>query len=234
MFSLWMTFQEHPAGHRVEHDRRHPGRDEYHRGAHEWHLRQGVRPRKRMDIHMLWFDRSEVALVLGSFLWPVCVRACAENIHRHIGSCWAWEFQFQCHLLDAVTFVTCSWMPGMEEEKQKTDVHYRSLDGDGNFNWRFIFNFDYLPAEELCLVSKKVRPMWLPQSLQDCPLSLKLISKPVSVSRTLPPLHRPSVYIIYFYLIVICVVELHIVLSCSVCAHDTVKRPWVWVRHYIK
>ncbi|XP_059893638.1 myoferlin-like isoform X1 [Gadus macrocephalus] len=47
------------------------------------------------------------------------------------------------------------WMPGMEEEKQKTDVHYRSLDGDGNFNWRFIFNFDYLPAEQLCLVSKK-------------------------------------------------------------------------------
>ncbi|KAG7256565.1 hypothetical protein CRUP_015909 [Coryphaenoides rupestris] len=47
------------------------------------------------------------------------------------------------------------WMPGMEEDKQKTDVHYRSLDGDGNFNWRFIFNFDYLPAEELCLVSKK-------------------------------------------------------------------------------
>jgi len=48
-------------------------------------------------------------------------------------------------------------MPGMEEDKQKTDVHYRSLDGDGNFNWRFIFNFDYLPAEELCLVTKKVR-----------------------------------------------------------------------------
>ncbi|KAI1894356.1 hypothetical protein AGOR_G00114970 [Albula goreensis] len=47
------------------------------------------------------------------------------------------------------------WMPGMEEDKQKTDVHYRSLDGDGNFNWRFIFPFDYLPAEQLCLVSKK-------------------------------------------------------------------------------
>ncbi|XP_056221235.1 myoferlin-like isoform X2 [Seriola aureovittata] len=47
------------------------------------------------------------------------------------------------------------WMPGMEEDKQKTDVHYRSLDGDGNFNWRFIFDFDYLPAEQLCLVSKK-------------------------------------------------------------------------------
>lgn len=44
----------------------------------------------------------------------------------------------------------------MEEDKQKTDVHYRSLDGDGNFNWRFVFGFDYLPAEQLCLVSRKV------------------------------------------------------------------------------
>uniref|UniRef100_A0A669EY48 Myoferlin n=1 Tax=Oreochromis niloticus TaxID=8128 RepID=A0A669EY48_ORENI len=49
------------------------------------------------------------------------------------------------------------WMPGMEEDKQKTDVHYRSLDGDGNFNWRLVFGFDYLPAEQLCLVSKKER-----------------------------------------------------------------------------
>ncbi|CAI5654207.1 unnamed protein product [Oreochromis niloticus] len=47
------------------------------------------------------------------------------------------------------------WMPGMEDNKQKTDVHYRSLDGDGNFNWRFIFGFDYLPAEQLCVVSRK-------------------------------------------------------------------------------
>lgn len=48
-------------------------------------------------------------------------------------------------------------MPGMEEDKQKTDVHYRSLDGDGNFNWRFVFGFDYLPAEQMCMVSRKVR-----------------------------------------------------------------------------
>ncbi|XP_075791273.1 myoferlin isoform X1 [Pelodiscus sinensis] len=47
------------------------------------------------------------------------------------------------------------WMPGNEENKQKTDVHYRSLDGEGNFNWRFVFPFEYLPAEQLCLVSKK-------------------------------------------------------------------------------
>uniref|UniRef100_A0A672VDA8 Myoferlin n=1 Tax=Strigops habroptila TaxID=2489341 RepID=A0A672VDA8_STRHB len=47
------------------------------------------------------------------------------------------------------------WMPGNEENKQKTDVHYRSLDGEGNFNWRFVFPFDYLPAEQLCVISKK-------------------------------------------------------------------------------
>lgn len=58
-----------------------------------------------------------------------------------------------------IVLVSLSWMPGMEEDKQKTDVHYRSLDGDGNFNWRFVFDFDYLPAEQLCLVSKKVKPV---------------------------------------------------------------------------
>uniref|UniRef100_A0A7M4FG18 Myoferlin n=1 Tax=Crocodylus porosus TaxID=8502 RepID=A0A7M4FG18_CROPO len=47
------------------------------------------------------------------------------------------------------------WMPGNEENKQKTDVHYRSLDGEGNFNWRFVFPFDYFPAEQLCMISKK-------------------------------------------------------------------------------
>ncbi|XP_078269853.1 myoferlin-like [Rhinoraja longicauda] len=47
------------------------------------------------------------------------------------------------------------WIGGLEDEKQKTDVHYRSLGGEGNFNWRFIFPFEYLPAEQLCVVSKK-------------------------------------------------------------------------------
>lgn len=51
----------------------------------------------------------------------------------------------------------------MEDDKQKTDVHYRSLDGDGNFNWRFIFGFDYLPAEQLCVVSRKVSDLIEPQ-----------------------------------------------------------------------
>lgn len=40
-------------------------------------------------------------------------------------------------------------------ESQKTDVHYRSLNGEGNFNWRFLFNFDYLPAEKRIVYTQK-------------------------------------------------------------------------------
>ncbi|GLD68056.1 dysferlin isoform X3, partial [Lates japonicus] len=47
------------------------------------------------------------------------------------------------------------WLDGHEHNKQKTDVHYRSLGGEGNFNFRFLFPFNYLPAEQLCVVDKK-------------------------------------------------------------------------------
>uniref|UniRef100_A0A3Q3X9N3 C2 domain-containing protein n=1 Tax=Mola mola TaxID=94237 RepID=A0A3Q3X9N3_MOLML len=47
------------------------------------------------------------------------------------------------------------WLDGHEYNKQKTDVHYRSLGGEGNFNYRFLFPFHYLPAEQLCVVDKK-------------------------------------------------------------------------------
>ena len=33
--------------------------------------------------------------------------------------------------------------------------HFRSLTGEGNFNWRFIFPFDYLVAEEKIVISRK-------------------------------------------------------------------------------
>ncbi|XP_070540972.1 myoferlin-like isoform X9 [Ptychodera flava] len=46
------------------------------------------------------------------------------------------------------------WLMG-QEEKQETDVHYRSLDGEGNFNWRFVFPFDYIPPEQTMVVKKK-------------------------------------------------------------------------------
>ncbi|XP_036002553.1 dysferlin isoform X8 [Fundulus heteroclitus] len=47
------------------------------------------------------------------------------------------------------------WLDGHEHNKQKTDVHYRSLGGEGNFNYRFLFPFLYLPAEQLCVVDRK-------------------------------------------------------------------------------
>ncbi|KAK3589425.1 hypothetical protein CHS0354_020754 [Potamilus streckersoni] len=50
------------------------------------------------------------------------------------------------------------WMAGIDE-KQKTDIHYRSLNGEGNFNWRFVFPFQFLPAEN-CMVVKKKEKFW--------------------------------------------------------------------------
>ncbi|KAF2368428.1 C2 domain [Trinorchestia longiramus] len=46
------------------------------------------------------------------------------------------------------------WLRGTEDA-QCTDIHYRSLTGEGNFNWRFIFPFDYLVAEEKIVISRK-------------------------------------------------------------------------------
>ncbi|XP_065819920.1 otoferlin isoform X13 [Labrus bergylta] len=47
------------------------------------------------------------------------------------------------------------WLKGQQEDKQDTDVHYHSLTGEGNFNWRFVYPFDYLMAEEKIVISKK-------------------------------------------------------------------------------
>ncbi|XP_022646249.1 otoferlin-like isoform X4 [Varroa destructor] len=46
------------------------------------------------------------------------------------------------------------WLKG-PEDTQSTDIHYRSLTGEGNFNWRFVFPFEYLPAEEKIVISRK-------------------------------------------------------------------------------
>ena len=48
----------------------------------------------------------------------------------------------------------CRWLQGLDDT-QKTDVHYRSLDGEGNFNWRLVFPFEYLPQEKVMVVKKK-------------------------------------------------------------------------------
>jgi len=53
-----------------------------------------------------------------------------------------------------VTEILNRWLKG-PEDCQCTDIHYRSLTGEGNFNWRFIFPFDYLVAEEKIVISRK-------------------------------------------------------------------------------
>ncbi|XP_054030877.1 fer-1-like protein 5 [Dryobates pubescens] len=47
------------------------------------------------------------------------------------------------------------WLDGLEEQRQRTDIHYRSLRGDAAFNWRLVFSFHYLPAEQLCVLPRK-------------------------------------------------------------------------------
>ncbi|KAM6242732.1 fer-1-like protein 4 isoform 2-T2 [Spheniscus humboldti] len=48
-----------------------------------------------------------------------------------------------------------SWIKGLDHDKQETDVHFNSLTGEGNFNWRFIFHFNYLPTEKEITYKKK-------------------------------------------------------------------------------
>uniref|UniRef100_G1R8D5 Fer-1 like family member 5 n=1 Tax=Nomascus leucogenys TaxID=61853 RepID=G1R8D5_NOMLE len=47
------------------------------------------------------------------------------------------------------------WLYGLEKDMQKTDIHYHSLTGEADFNWRFIFTMDYLAAEHMCVQSQK-------------------------------------------------------------------------------
>uniref|UniRef100_A0A8C3K7Y9 C2 domain-containing protein n=1 Tax=Calidris pygmaea TaxID=425635 RepID=A0A8C3K7Y9_9CHAR len=48
-----------------------------------------------------------------------------------------------------------SWIKGLDHDKQETDVHFNSLTGEGNFNWRFIFRFNYLPTEKEITYKRK-------------------------------------------------------------------------------
>ncbi|XP_021072844.1 fer-1-like protein 6 [Mus pahari] len=47
------------------------------------------------------------------------------------------------------------WIKGLEDDRQETDVHYNSLTGEGNFNWRFLFPFQYLPAEKQMVITRR-------------------------------------------------------------------------------
>ncbi|GAB6020839.1 hypothetical protein CHUAL_003493 [Chamberlinius hualienensis] len=41
------------------------------------------------------------------------------------------------------------WLMGLESKSQKTDIHHRSFDGEGNFNWRLVFQFQFLHGENV-------------------------------------------------------------------------------------
>uniref|UniRef100_A0A7N8XFA5 Fer-1 like family member 6 n=1 Tax=Mastacembelus armatus TaxID=205130 RepID=A0A7N8XFA5_9TELE len=66
------------------------------------------------------------------------------------------------------------WMKGLEDDRQETDVHYNSLTGEGNFNWRFVFPFSYLPAEKTVVVQKRDSIFSLDKTEQKLPAILIL------------------------------------------------------------
>ncbi|XP_051998242.1 fer-1-like protein 6 isoform X2 [Xyrauchen texanus] len=64
------------------------------------------------------------------------------------------------------------WLKGLEDDGQETDVHYNSLTGEGNFNWRFVFPFNYLPAEKVLVVKKRENIYSLDKTEQKIPAVL--------------------------------------------------------------
>uniref|UniRef100_A0A671Z1B9 Fer-1 like family member 6 n=1 Tax=Sparus aurata TaxID=8175 RepID=A0A671Z1B9_SPAAU len=64
------------------------------------------------------------------------------------------------------------WLKGLEDDRQETDVHYNSLTGEGNFNWRFVFPFNYLPAEKV--LTKRESILSLDKTEQKLPAILIL------------------------------------------------------------
>uniref|UniRef100_A0A673NID6 Fer-1-like protein 6 n=1 Tax=Sinocyclocheilus rhinocerous TaxID=307959 RepID=A0A673NID6_9TELE len=64
------------------------------------------------------------------------------------------------------------WLKGLEDDSQETDVHYNSLTGEGNFNWRFVFPFNYLPAEKVVVVQKRESILSLDKTEQKIPAVL--------------------------------------------------------------
>ncbi|XP_050361136.1 otoferlin-like [Nymphalis io] len=65
------------------------------------------------------------------------------------------------------------WLKG-PEDCQSTDTHYRSLTGEGNFNWRFIYRFEYLEAEERILITRKESVFSWDESESKIPARLEL------------------------------------------------------------
>jgi otoferlin len=105
-----------------------------------------IAPRKpkSYELRIVVWNTDEVVLeddafFTGEKMSDIYVKGCAGKIF---------------FLISAIKFWFFSWLKG-PEDCQCTDIHYRSLTGEGNFNWRFIFPFDYLVAEEKIVISRK-------------------------------------------------------------------------------
>ncbi|XP_076634575.1 otoferlin [Colletes latitarsis] len=60
------------------------------------------------------------------------------------------------------------------DDYQKTDVHYNSLNGEGNFNWRFIFRVTYSKGERVMIVRRKVSVLDRSETEDKLPCKLHL------------------------------------------------------------
>lgn len=70
------------------------------------------------------------------------------------------------------------WLQG-KDDVQQTDVHYRSSQGEGFFNWRFLFEVKYFSAEALMVVIRKDEEYRVPPKLH-LQVSGYLLSKELS------------------------------------------------------
>ncbi|XP_064410289.1 otoferlin-like [Latimeria chalumnae] len=57
--------------------------------------------------------------------------------------------------LQSCDIYVTGWLQGKEDQRERTDVYYNSFTGEGKFNWRFVFRFDYLNAEKKMVVTRK-------------------------------------------------------------------------------
>jgi len=52
-----------------------------------------------------------------------------------------------------------TYLEGEKKDKQETDTHYRSLTGEGNFNWRMVYPMDFI-IQENKMIQKKKGKFW--------------------------------------------------------------------------
>ena len=62
------------------------------------------------------------------------------------------------------------FLRGMEQDRQKTDTHWRSLNGEGMFNWRMVLDFEYIPSEDCIVVKKKTNMFTLAKHAEEVKL----------------------------------------------------------------